>query len=322
MKIQVNKIITLSSSGFIVTVLCCSVFAYYIVPDKTKHANQQFPEIALLSPGSAVAVKSAETAIQAPKGFMEFLVNGYGAQRLYQLCDGEEACHQEMRFWFGTDKYGRDVFSRVVLGMRYTLLISLLSVLVSIFLGLVLGILSGYAGGRVDKFIGFLINIFWTLPTILLAFAVLLAFGRNMMTLFIAIGLTLWSDVARLVRGQVLAVKELGYIQAAKALGLGEWRTMFRHILPNIINPVWVLAASNFSMAVLLESGLSFLGFGLEPPLPTLGNILQEQYIYALSGKPFLAIIPCIVVVLLILSFQLVTNYLKEAFDAKQSNKT
>lgn len=220
-------------------------------------------------------------------------------------------------FWFGTDKFGRDVLSRIVVGLRYTLIIGFASVVLSLIIGLVLGGLAGFFGGRTDAFISILINVFWSLPTILLAFAIILSFGRSFSSIFIAIALTMWGDVARLVRAQVLYYKEMLFVQASKAMGFSEFRILFKHIIPNLMGPVWVSAAGNFALAVLLESGLSFLGFGLQPPIPSLGNILQEQYSYAISGKPLLALIPSIVVVLLILSFQVITAHLRDLTDVR-----
>lgn len=222
-------------------------------------------------------------------------------------------------FIFGTDKYGRDVMSRIFIGLRYTLFIGFASVLFSLCIGLLLGSLAGYFGGRMDQWISIIINVFWSLPTILLAFAVILSFGRSMVSIFIAIGLTMWGDVARLVRAQVLSAKELLYVQAGKSLGYNDYNILFKQIIPNIMGPVWVAAAGNFALAVLLESGLSFLGFGLQPPVPTLGNILQEQYAYAVTGKPMLAMIPSIIVVLLVLSFQLITSSLRDQGDVRMS---
>ncbi|MDQ3140655.1 MAG: ABC transporter permease, partial [Bacteroidota bacterium] len=157
------------------------------------------------------------------------------------------------------------------------------------------------------------------LPTILLAFAIIFSFGRNMTSIFLAISLTLWGEVARLVRGQVMYYKELNFVQACHAMGFSKYRVLFKHIIPNILSPIWVSVASNFALAVLLESGLSFIGLGLAAPIPTLGNILQEQYPYALSGKALQAIIPSIVVVLLILSFQLITNHLRDLSDVRMN---
>ena len=162
-----------------------------------------------------------------------------------------------------------------------------------------------------------MINIFWSIPTILLAFAVLFTFGRNMVSIFIAIALTMWSDIARLVRAQVLYYKQMNFVQSGIALGFSHFRILFSHIVPNIMNPVWISCASNFALAVLLESGLSFMGLGLPAPIPTLGNILQEQYPYAIAGKPLLAIIPSIVVVLLILSFQIIINHFRDKWDVR-----
>lgn len=295
-----------------------SLFAYAFIADKSVDANRHVPELALTDPLESVCIQ-CELLQQYEQSYLSRML--YGDQNSFrcnkvidQNIRGESLCFTT---WFGTDKFGRDVFSRTVLGIRYTLLISMTAVLISIIIGLILGCLAGYFGGKIDHIINIGINVFWSLPTILLAFAIILAFGRNYFSIFIAIGLTMWGDIARLVRAQIMQYKEMLFVQALKVLGFPHWKILFKEILPNIMGPVYVNAAGNFALAVLLESGLSFLGFGLQPPKPTLGNILQEQYVYAVSGKPFLALIPSIVVVLLILSFQVLTSYLRDRGDIK-----
>ena len=296
-----------------------SLVAYLVVPDPTRNANRQIPEFALKDPGEKVCFV-CEKNKQTNQSFWSQMLNGqYNDSRCTSVQPGSDEKADCIRLWFGTDKFGRDVLSRTVVGIRYTLLIGLGATLFSIFLGLFLGSLAGYFGGKTDQIISVLINIFWSLPTILLAFAVIMSFGRSLTSLFVAISLTMWGDVARLVRGQVMQFKEMPFIQAARVLAYPDFKILFQQILPNIFSPVWVNAAGNFALAVLLESGMSFLGFGLQPPVPTLGNILQEQYVYALSGKPLLALIPCIIVVLLILSFQILTSYLKERADPQST---
>jgi len=154
----------------------------------------------------------------------------------------------------------------------------------------------------------------------LLVFDIVLAFGRGVGIIFLAVGLTMWVDVARIVRGQVLKTKQEQYIVAARSLGYGSLRVIFKHILPNIIGPILVIAAANFATAILLEAGLSYLGFGIKPPAPSIGNMLNENYGYALSNKPFLAIVPAVTIMLLVLSFNLVGSGLRDIFDVKQKS--
>ena len=149
-------------------------------------------------------------------------------------------------------------------------------------------------------------------------FAIVLALGRGVGIIFLAVGLTMWVDVARIVRGQVLQQKNMQYVQAAKSIGLSEFPVLARHILPNIVGPILVIAAANFATAILIEAGLSYLGFGIRPPAPSIGNMLNEQYGFALSGKPFLALVPAITIMLLVLAFNLIGTGLRDAFDVRE----
>lgn len=221
------------------------------------------------------------------------------------------------RFLLGTDTFGRDNLSRLILGTRISLAVGLIAVIISLVIGIFLGSLAGYFGGRADDAIMFLINTVWSVPTLLLVFAIVLAFGRGVGIIFIAVGLTMWVDVARIVRGQILSVKEMPYVEAAQAFGFGTFRILFRHILPNVLGPVMVIAAANFATAILLEAGLSYLGFGVMPPTPSWGTMLNENYGYAISGKPLLALSPALAVMSLVLAFNLLGNGLRDALDVK-----
>ncbi len=220
-------------------------------------------------------------------------------------------------YLLGTDNYGRCILSRLILGVRISLLVGLIAVFISLTIGISLGALAGYFGGRIDDIIMFLINTVWSLPTLLLVFAIVLALGKWIGTIFLAVGLTMWVDVARIVRGQVMGIKKMEYIEAAQGFGFDHIRIIFKHILPNTVGPVMVVAAANFATAILLEAGLSYLGFGIQPPTPSWGTMLNENYGYAIGGKPFLAFVPAFAIMLLVLAFNLVGNGLRDALDVK-----
>jgi len=220
-------------------------------------------------------------------------------------------------FWFGTDVYGRDMLSRLLLGTRVSLSVGLMSVLISMLIGVSIGAIAGYFGGWLDAALSWLMNILWALPALLLVIAISFALGKGLWEIFVAVGLSMWVEVARLVRGQVIALKQSEYIEAARAMGFSNTRIITRHILPNIIGPILVLASSNFATAILLEAGLSFLGFGAQPPMPTWGSTIRENYDYIVMDAAYLAVIPGLAIMLLVYSFNLITTGLRDAFDIK-----
>lgn len=220
-------------------------------------------------------------------------------------------------FPLGTDKYGRCMYSRLILGFRVSLLVGGIAVLISLVIGITLGVLGGYFGGKTDDMVMLLINTIWSIPTLLLVFAIVLALGRGIGIIFLAVGMTMWVDVARLVRGQAMTLRSQSFVEAAKSMGLGHKQVIFRHILPNLMGPVVVVAAGNFATAILVESGLSYLGFGVQPPAPSWGGMLHENYGYALSGKPLLALAPAFAIAITVLAFNLLGNGLRDAFDVK-----
>ncbi|NVM64588.1 peptide/nickel transport system permease protein [Mucilaginibacter sp. SG538B] len=223
-------------------------------------------------------------------------------------------------FLLGTDGYGRDMLSRLLLGTRISLAVGLMSVIISMLLGVTVGAVAGYFGGWVDSSLSWLMNILWALPALLLVIAISFALGKGLWQIFIAVGLSMWVEVARLVRGQVMGLKQVEYIEAARALGFSNKRIIAKHILPNITGPILVLASSNFASAILLEAGLSFLGFGAQPPMPTWGGMIKEHYGYIVMDSAFLAIIPGMAIMLLVYAFNLVTVGLRDAFDIKSQS--
>jgi peptide/nickel transport system permease protein len=339
------------SFWFIVFVGFISIFAYVIAPDNSQHANQMHISIHSKKPGFKVTllsipssqsneqnwldkvffgVKNEITEIPISKYrienekliYTEYTTDGLeGITKsllINQFPNNDYASYiKEKTFLFGTDKYGRDMLSRVLVGARISFFIGFVAVFISLIIGITLGSIAGYFGGKIDAIIMWLINVTWSIPTLLLVIAITLALGKGFWQVFIAVGLTMWVEVARVVRGQIISVKEMQYVTAARALGFNDFRIITKHILPNIMAPVIVISAANFAAAILIESGLSFLGIGAQPPMASWGAMIKDHYNYIILGKPYLAIIPGLCIMSLVMAFMLIGNTLRDALDVK-----
>lgn len=239
-------------------------------------------------------------------------------ERFYATIKQNNIVHK--RFWLGTDLYGRDILSRLILGARVSLSVGIMAVIISLLVGVGVGAIAGYFGGWADNVLSWLMNILWSLPALLLVIAISFALGKGLWQIFLAVGLSMWVEVARLVRGQVISLKQKEFIEAARSMGYSNFRIIARHILPNIAGPIMVMASANFASAILLEAGLSFLGFGAQPPTPTWGGMIRDHYGYIIMDSAYLSIIPGLAIMLIVYAFNVITVGLRDAFDIKSQN--
>lgn len=339
---------------YLLVCVLLAVFAYGIAPDQTKNANQMHLSIHSQAPGFRVNMLQLDAGLDTGHSISSFFVGKQSANsyipisdfkivgeklkvheyadsgpgeslyftltdfpKLNSLEEVEEKYIKEHRFLLGTDKFGRDLWSRILIGTRISLGVGIIAVSISLLLGISLGAIAGYYGGAVDKVIMWLINVTWSIPTLLLVIALTLALGRGVWQVFLAVGLTMWVEVARVVRGQVMSVKNEQYVTAAKALGYSNYRILRKHVLPNALAPVIIISAANFASAILVESGLSFLGVGAQPPMPSWGSIIKDHYHYVFLGKPYLALIPGFAIMSLVMAFMLLGNALRDVLDVR-----
>lgn len=339
-------------AGLIVIALSVvvAIFAYFISPDGSPNANRMIVEIGGNKPGFRQLFLKIPRSDRSRTSFLNRLLSGERDRYDYipvteyhwgrdsvvieryvdeglserqsfpisKFPEGEKVSVETIRYLLGTDKFGRDILSRLIVGVRVSLGVGMVTVLLSIFIGTLLGAMAGYFRGKADDLIMWFINVVWSIPTLLLVFAVTLVLGKGFWQVFIAIGLTTWVNVARMIRGQVLGIRELEYIEAARALGFSSPRIIVRHILPNVAGPLIVIATSNFATAIVIEAGLSFLGVGVQPPQPSWGLMIKENYNFIITHNPMLALAPGFAIMLLVLAFNMLGNGLRDALQVKE----
>jgi len=233
-----------------------------------------------------------------------------------QMNTGQRLASPSLSNLFGTDQFGRDIFSRILYGTRVSLVVSVLAVAVALGIGVTLGIIAGYAGGWIDNLAMRGMDVLFAFPAMLLALAIVAVLGQNLLNIVLAIGIVYVPQFARVARGAVLSIKELEFFEAARALGTPRGWVLRRHILPNIVAPLIVQTSLSLSLAVLVESALSFLGLGTQPPYPSLGNMLGEgRRLMALA--PWTVIFPGGVLMGLILGFNFLGDGLQEVLDPR-----
>jgi peptide/nickel transport system permease protein len=340
----------LSGAGLCAMLVIIGTLGYAITADPTPNANQIVPEWSNLSPGTTVyysneshsavtwdssaSQNSTETPI-----YLRWALGNPNTPKIIPIKDNPTAnpgagmnagdslknandslkmvdkVSHSRTFWLGSDRFGRDILSRMIIGARISLSIGFLAMIASLVIGSLIGLCAGYFGGRIDAFFSWLITVFWSVPTLLIALGLSMLLGKGYYQVLLATALSTWVEVARVVRGQTLQLKQREFILAAKITGFSNSRIMFKHILPNLKGSLTVLATTNFASAILLEAGLGFLGLGVTPPTPSWGMMVKENLGYLVLDNSYLALIPGIAIMILVMAFNLMSMGLRDALD-------
>jgi peptide/nickel transport system permease protein len=312
-------------AGLVLIGLCALValLGYWVLPDNSPNANNGLVQLQKQPPGFVATLRQVPDPNAAPPGnVLQVWLHGRPTQAREEVAGASAVPSAKVitrTYWLGTDKAGRDELSRLLLGTRISLGIGLVAVLISLVIGVAVGAVAGYFGGWVDSLLLGLMTVVWSIPGIMLVIGISLALdSKGVWVSFVAVGLTMWVDVARVVRGQVLGLRSATFIEAGRVLGLPTSRLIFVHLLPNLRGPLIVLATSNFAAAILLEAGLSFLGLGVQPPAPSWGLMVKEGYdLLGTEAGLWLTLLPGLAISLLVLSFNVLGNGLRDAFDPK-----
>ncbi len=344
--------VAMFSSFVVILSILIAASGYLIMPDSTPNANEQILEIAAQKPGFTVSMLKVPKYLKCENSsFLTKIISGTerryfsvpvfkyeingdtllvetytgatpndGELKKYLLKDFSrpiESNFVKRTFIFGTDRFGRDMLSRMILGTRISLAVGFIAVIISLIVGISLGAVAGFFRGWIDNVVMWFVTVVWSIPLLLLVIAITLVMGKGFWQVFVAVGLAMWVEVARIVRGQILGIREKEFVEACRALGFSGLRTIVKHILPNIMGPVIVISAANFASAILIEAGLSFLGIGAQPPIPSWGGMIKDHYGYIILDKAYLAFIPGAAILIMVLAFTLVGNGIRDALDVK-----